>query len=99
MIVNLKKQTNEARRDKERLQIAIKGEQRKTIDVISKRKTLITEESEKIYMDFKQTLFTNGPSVSTHHNHNNFNTGMTLNTQSSRGQLHTPKGLLNQNNR
>ena len=56
LIVNLKKSTNEVRRDKERLQIAVRGGQRKAIDVISKRKTLITEESEKIFMDFKETL-------------------------------------------
>jgi hypothetical protein len=56
LIVNLKKQTNEVRREKERLQYAIRGEQRKAIDVISKRRNLITEESEKIYMDFRDTM-------------------------------------------
>lgn len=60
LIVNLKKQTNEVRREKERLQIAVRGGQRKTMDVISKRRTLITEESEKIYMDFRDTI---GPAV------------------------------------
>jgi hypothetical protein len=62
LIVNLKKQTNEVRREKERLQYAIRGEQRKAIDVISKRRNLITEESEKIYMDFRDTMNVGGGS-------------------------------------
>jgi PHD/YefM family antitoxin component YafN of YafNO toxin-antitoxin module len=47
---------NEVRRDKERLQITVRGEQRRAIEVRNKRKTLITEESEKIFMDFKETI-------------------------------------------
>ena len=56
LIVNLKKQVNEVRRDKERLQITIRGEQRKAIDVISKRRNMITEETEKIYYDYRETM-------------------------------------------
>lgn len=94
LIVNLKKQINEVRREKEKLQIAVKGEQRKVIDVISKRRTLITEESEKIYLDFKDTIGGGGggpalvpPSLNTSqivHNATGY---------SSRSQLHTPKGV------
>jgi hypothetical protein len=94
LIINLKKQINEVRRDKERLQIAVRGEQRKTIDVINKRRTLITEESEKIYMDFKDTIGT--PFMAPHHNVS-LNTSQAIllghNTYSSRSQLHTPKAL------
>ena len=56
LIVNLKKQNYEIRREKEKLQITVRGEQRKVIDVIAKRRCLITEESEKIYLDFKDTM-------------------------------------------
>ena len=59
LIVNLKKQIYEVRRDKERLQYTVRGEQRKAIDVIAKRRCLITEESEKIYLDFKDTMHQN----------------------------------------
>ena len=56
LVVNLKKQNYEVRREKEKLQITVRGEQRKAIDVIAKRRCLITEESEKIYLDFKDTM-------------------------------------------
>jgi hypothetical protein len=56
LIVNLKKQIYEVRRDKERLQVTVRGEQRKAIEVIAKRRDLITGESDKIYMDFKDTM-------------------------------------------
>jgi hypothetical protein len=56
LVVNLKKQNYEVRREKEKLQITVRGEQRKVIDVIAKRRCLITEESEKIYLDFKDTM-------------------------------------------
>lgn len=56
LIVNLKKQINDVRRDKERLQISVRGEQKRMMEVINKRKTMINEESEKIYYDFKETM-------------------------------------------
>lgn len=54
--MNLKKQVNEVRREKERLQITVRGEQKRAIEVRNKRRTLITEESEKIFMDFRDTM-------------------------------------------
>jgi hypothetical protein len=56
LVVNLKKQNYEVRREKEKLQITVRGEQRKAIDVIAKRRCLITDQSEKIYLDFKDTM-------------------------------------------
>lgn len=90
LIVNLKKQINDVRRDKERLQISIRGEQRKVIDVINKRKTLITEESEKIYMDFKETIG-HGPAASMIGSTPILGAGG-LSHGASRSTLHTPKG-------
>ena len=56
LITNLKKLINDVRKEKERLQITVKGEQRKAIDVINKRRTLIAEESDKIYKDYRNTM-------------------------------------------
>ena len=56
LIVNLKKQIYDVRKEKERLQISIRGDQRKQIEVINKRRALVNEESEKIYYDFNQTM-------------------------------------------
>ena len=81
LIVNLKKQTNEVRREKERLQITVRGEQRKILEVISKRKELVSEESSKIYADYRMMQGVGGQFV-----------GAGLATQPSRSVLHTPKG-------
>jgi hypothetical protein len=94
LIVNLKKQINEVRRDKERLQIAVRGEQRRAMDVISKRRTLITEESDKIYLDFRETIQNNGGAGNIASGGLNTNSSQLMLNHtgySSRSQLHTPK--------
>lgn len=87
----MKKQLNEVRRDKEKVQIAIRGEQKRAMEVINKRRYLITEETEKIYFDFKETMGGGQPSATPMPQTLHTCSSMT-GAMMSRSQLHTPKG-------
>ena len=55
MILNQKKLINDVRRDKEKIQIQVKN-QYKVLDNLVQRKSILDEDSTKLYMDFKDAM-------------------------------------------
>ena len=55
LVISYKKQINEAKRDKERLQIQVKTSE-KTIENLVKKRDALNEDSNKLLLDFRDAM-------------------------------------------